>query len=91
MYSYYNYLDQFVGFFILFAIVAIVIRVIIASSFANIAEEKGHERGKAFWLCFLFGIIGWLYVVALPNNKTDKDIRSIKAALDEINIRNRAQ
>lgn len=84
-------LEQLNGYLILFIIIELIIRIIFASRFADIAEEKHQDRSLAFWLCFLFGLPGWLYVIALPNKKVYNDIHSIKQALDSIDNRNKAQ
>ena len=57
-------------FCLLGIIVAIVIDYIIAKKFEEIAEMKGHEGSTYFWFTFIFGFIGMLMVVALPNLKT---------------------
>ena len=48
-------------------VVAIVIDYIIAKTFEEIAEMKGHEGRAYFWFTFVFGLVGMLMVVALPN------------------------
>lgn len=53
--------------YVLGAIVLLIICGIIASEFRKIAAEKGFDEGKYFWYPFLFGIIGCLLVVALPD------------------------
>lgn len=65
--------------YLLCIIVAIVIDYVIAKKFADIAEMKGHEGGTYFWFTFLFGVVGMLMVVALPNATTIKvkDISSV--------------
>ena len=65
-------------------IVAVVLNIFIADIFANVAEEKGHEKSTAFWLCFLFPIVGYLYVIALPDKETRDHLQLIKQSLDEI-------
>lgn len=59
-------------FWILGGIVALVLNIIIAACFADVAREKGFEENHYFWMCFIFGIAGYLLVVALP----DKRIRA---------------
>ena len=50
-------------------IIALVIDYIIAKKFADIAEMKGHEGSTYFWFTFIFGLVGMLMVIALPNAK----------------------
>jgi hypothetical protein len=47
--------------------VIIVLQLIVAVQFKEIAEMKGHEG--YFWWCFLFGPAGWAMVIALPDQK----------------------
>ena len=62
--------------YLLCIIIALIIDYVIAKKFADIAEMKGHDSGTYFWFTFLFGIIGMLMVIALPNTKetTAKDL-----------------
>lgn len=48
--------------------VGVAIWVGICSEFGNIANLKGFDRSKYFWLTFFFGIIGMLMVIALPSD-----------------------
>lgn len=50
-------------------LVVLVVNFLFATLMNNIAENKGHENSHAFVLVFLFGIIGMLYVIALPDLK----------------------
>lgn len=57
-------------------IVALIIRLLVASAFSTIAGNKGHNPSSYFWVCFLLGIIGYCMVAALPDlslhNKIDE-------------------
>ena len=53
---------------ILVLICALVLNFFIAKEFQNIAYEKNANDIKYFWWCFWLGIVGWLMVIALPNN-----------------------
>ena len=52
------------------------INYLVAKKFEKIAIDKGHPNSRAFAMCFWLGIVGYLYVIALPNktweNKLDK-------------------
>ena len=52
--------------YLLGCIIAIVIDYIIAKKFEEIAEMKGHEGRTYFWFTFIFGVVGMLMVIALP-------------------------
>ena len=49
------------------AIIALVIDWIISHEFASIAADKGYSESRYFWYCFIFGIFGYLMVIALPD------------------------
>ena len=53
--------------YLLGIVIALVIDYVIARKFADIAEMKGHEGSTYFWFTFIFGVVGMLMVVALPN------------------------
>ena len=55
--------------YLLCIVVGVIIDYVIAKKFEEIAEMKGHEGHTYFWFTFLFGIIGMLMVIALPNQK----------------------
>ena len=48
-------------------IIALIINAVIAKKFVEIADMKGHNGSDYFWYIFLFGIIGMLMVIALPD------------------------
>lgn len=50
----------------------------ISKQFYEAAQAKGYNDRKYFWICFWLGIVGYLLVIALPNNG------SIMAMSDEL-------
>ena len=60
------------GWIIFSVIVGLIFSYIFAYEFFEIVTLKGYKDRKYFWFCFLFGIIGYLMVIALPskNNTT---------------------
>lgn len=53
---------------VLAAVVVIVIDVVIAKKMESVAALKGHgEEVHAFAMCFWLGIVGYIYVAALPD------------------------
>ena len=64
--------------------VALFINYVVAKKFEEIAFKKGHDNSiHSFAMCFWLGIVGYLYVIALPNlnnhynihsNNTDKNV-----------------
>ena len=59
----------------------IVLYVVWACCFARYAAQKGHSSGAFFWACFLFGIVGYIMVAALPDITLHKRLERISAAL----------
>lgn len=56
----------FFGF--VFLIILISIKIYISYKFEQIAFEKGYDNtSHSFAMCFWLGIIGYLYVIALPD------------------------
>ena len=50
-------------------LLAIIIAILafIASQFYYVAQEKGYDEPKYFWIPFLFSLVGYLLVIALPD------------------------
>ena len=73
-------------FYIIFFVVAIVLKLYLASVGRGIAREKGFEEGKWFHICFWFSAVGYLLVVALPDLKArrlqDETNRLLKRIAD---------
>ena len=56
-------------FLFVVGIIFIITDIAICIIFSQIAESKGWEKRKYFWLCLFGGIMGALLIIALP----DKD------------------
>lgn len=53
---------------VLAAAIAIVFDVVIATKMESVAALKGHGKEvHAFAMCFWLGIVGYIYVAALPD------------------------
>ncbi len=59
--------------------IALVIQFFIAKQFEKIAIMKGHPNAHAFAWCFWLGIVGYIYVAALPNISLNNTILKNKA------------
>jgi len=57
-------------FIILGLIIYFIISWFIAMEFEAVANQKGYSESKYFWYPFLFGIAGYLLVIALPPKET---------------------
>lgn len=65
--------------------ILILVNYKIAKMFQKIASAKTNERTAkhAFELCFWLGLVGYLYVIALPNaNFEKKSLKSQKEMLE---------
>ena len=55
-------------------VVALYISAIVASKFEQIAIQKGYDSSiHSFAMCFWLGVVGYLYVIALP----DKSVQNL--------------
>lgn len=54
-------------FYLIILAIAIWIDWYAAKQFEEVAQKKGHNQKKYFWICFLLGAIGYLLVIALPD------------------------
>ena len=62
--------DDFFGIAIISsAIFLLCVRSIICQEFYAVAEQKGYADKKYFWYSFIFGLVGYLLVIALPDKK----------------------
>ena len=59
-------MDTTIIFSVVIIVLAIVVNYIIARKFEAVAEMKGYRDIHAFALCFWLGMIGYVYVAALP-------------------------
>ena len=68
--------------FVLLILAALVADVLITIMWVNVARDKGYEdTGRIFCLCFFLGIIGWMYVSALPDFVLRSQVREIASLL----------
>lgn len=66
------------------AVLMLWVNYLISREFYRIAEMKGHSEKKYLWLPFFLGAIGYLLVIALPNNKALKVAQSANDELPEL-------
>lgn len=65
-------------------VIVIAINYYLAKLMDEIATSKGHPASKAFLLVFLFGAVGMLYVIALPDLHAREQKEDIIQLLIEI-------
>ena len=57
--------------------IALIINCVVAKKFEEIAFQKGYDESiHSFAMCFWLGIVGYLYVIALPNLNNHYNIHS---------------
>ncbi len=71
---------------VIVAVIAVVIDILLAVKFGNIAKDKGYKFGIHFIICLLFGLVGWIAVCALPDKITQKRLAKISKLLENEQI-----
>ena len=56
---------------------ALIVDYAIAWQFYESACYKGFNNRKYLWLCFLFGMVGYLLVISLPNRNGTAAVSNI--------------
>lgn len=56
-----------IGAYITILILGLIISCLLSGKFADFAAQKGYERSHYFWICFFFGMLGYVWVAALPD------------------------
>ena len=51
---------------LLFLLIYFGLAFFFAHEFYVVACDKGYNSSKYYWICFWFGIVGYLLVIALP-------------------------
>lgn len=69
-------MEDLIGIFIVIFLIILAIQYVTAKKFLEIAYMKGYDDSSYFWYCFLFGIAGYLMVVALPNRNARVSIKT---------------
>ncbi len=69
----------------LVVLVYLAVNFLFAALMNSIAIKKGYENSHAFALVFFFGVLGMLYVIALPNMKVQSQLEDILTLLLEKN------
>lgn len=82
MYLLYDLVGSGIGLLILLAIV----NAIGATVMSKVATRKGYGEGSSHpWLiCFLFGVVGWFYVIGLPDLYQEEREKTIIKLLQEL-------
>ena len=71
--------------YVLAVLVYLAVNFLFATLMNNVALQKGHENSHAFALVFFFGVLGMIYVLALPDLKKRAQLEDIVTLLLEKN------
>lgn len=73
-----------IGYVLLFLVLYFLLNLIIANFFQNIAALKGYGKDvHAFGVVFFFGVMGCIYVAALPDKIQQEQNQKIINLLSE--------
>ena len=61
-------------------IVLVLVNYNMAQNMQSIVEKKGYTDVRVVAMCFWLGIIGYLYVIALPDLELRKALNAVKTA-----------
>lgn len=61
-------------------IVLVLVNYNMAQNMQSIVEKKGYTDVRVVAMCFWLGIIGYLYVIALPDLELRKALGAVKTA-----------
>ena len=67
-------MEGLIVLYIFIGILALFVEYLVANKFEQIANEKGYSG--FFWWCFLFNVIGYIMVAALPDKTAQCQIIS---------------
>ena len=78
------FLDSLVIVFIIL-IICLIINYIIAKKFERIAFDKGYDESiHSCAMCFWLGVVGYLYVIALPDLNLHNNVNENLYDIDNI-------
>ncbi len=61
-------------------IVLVLVNYNMAQNMQSVVEKKGYTDVRVVAMCFWLGIIGYLYVIALPDLELRKALGAVKTA-----------
>lgn len=66
-------------FIAIIGIIVLIFDIKLCFEMANIAADKGHNGWKALRYCLCTGVLGFIYVIALPDkSKENEDVNEQK-------------
>ena len=77
------------GYITVVGVIYFLINLMIANIMQNVVRLKGYEEDKnAVALTLLFGMVGVMYVVALPDKKLNDSIENLIESINMLNKNN---
>ena len=70
--------------------IAVAVNVLLSMWFSKMAAEKGYDNWYYFWICFLFGVIGYAIVAAKPDANTERRIDKLERLVEKEREKNKA-
>ena len=75
-------MDEISTMIVIGAVILVIILAIGAYYMSNAAEAKGYGNEYHIWpICFFLGILGYLYVISLPDLKLQKQNQELLDAM----------
>ena len=65
-------------------ILFVAINYMMAMRMQAVVEQKGHHNVRVVALCFWLGIVGYLYVIALPDLEERRLLKHIAIGISEL-------
>ena len=65
-------------FIAIIVIIVLIFDIKLCFEMANIADEKGHNGWKALLYCIFTWVVGFLYVIALPDKSKENENTNAK-------------
>lgn len=63
-------MDDIIVVIVISVLILLAIQFFLAEEFYKVAVMKGYDEKRYLWLSFLFGLVGYLLVIALPQKAT---------------------
>ena len=65
-------------------ILFVAINYMMAQRMQSVVEQKGHHNVRVVALCFWLGVVGYLYVIALPDLEERRLLKHIAIGISEL-------
>ena len=66
------------GWYVFAVLAGVAVNLVLCFRCANCARDKGHYGATYFWICFFFGLIGYIWVATLPDLELSRRIDELE-------------